>query len=108
MSFVGKPNPELREKIVRWRNDTASTLGNPPYTVLHNATIDRIVAVAPKSAAELGRIKGVGPQCLSSYGEQILAIVEGRPGVLNGQMLVAKYTVPSRSTGPPPTEPIDL
>lgn len=44
----------------------------PRYCVFHNATIDEIAKVKPKTASEFLKIKGLGPQKLQSYGEPIL------------------------------------
>jgi ATP-dependent DNA helicase RecQ len=44
----------------------------PPYVILTNRTIAAIVAAAPRSLEELGRVPGIGPAKLTSYGEAIL------------------------------------
>ncbi len=75
---VANPDRALRAALIQWRNSTAESLGYPPYTVLHNATVDRIATVKPDSPDALGKIKGVGPQCLANWGEAILNLVDGK------------------------------
>ncbi len=72
---VANPDRGLRAALIQWRNETAQSLGFPPYTVLHNATVDRIATVKPHSPETLGEIKGVGPQCLANWGKAILDLV---------------------------------
>ena len=49
--------------------------GKPAYTVFDDGTLGAIVAAKPRTPAELGRIKGIGPKRLDLYGAQILAVV---------------------------------
>jgi ATP-dependent DNA helicase RecQ len=44
----------------------------PAYVILTNRTIAAIVAAAPRTLEELGRVPGIGPAKLTSYGEAIL------------------------------------
>lgn len=71
-------DPRVRTELKQWRDQVAQQRAMPAYTVLHNATIDRIAAAAPRTLEQLGHVKGVGPQCLAAWGEQILAVVEGQ------------------------------
>jgi ATP-dependent DNA helicase RecQ len=63
----------LLNALREWR--TRACDGKPAYTVAHNSTLESIAALRPRSAAELGTIKGVGPGFVNNYGEQVLALV---------------------------------
>jgi ATP-dependent DNA helicase RecQ len=64
---------ELMEALRAWRLSAAA--GKPAYTVANNATLEAIASARPASAAELSRIKGVGPAFLRRYAEDVLALV---------------------------------
>ncbi len=50
--------------------------GKPAYTVFDDKTLDAIATARPRTLADLGRIKGIGPAKLTSYGPSILGAVE--------------------------------
>ena len=60
-----------------WRTALAKKEGKPPYVYLSDAHITDIAERDPDSAARLARCKGIGPGKLESYGETILALLEG-------------------------------
>jgi RecQ family ATP-dependent DNA helicase len=64
---------ELLEALRAWRLRAAA--GKPAYTVANNATLEAIAVARPASAAELGRIKGVGPAFLSRHAAEVLGLV---------------------------------
>ena len=63
----------LLNALREWRSGACD--GKPAYTVAHNSTLESIAALRPRSLAELGTIKGVGPAFVTNYGEQVLALV---------------------------------
>jgi DNA helicase-2/ATP-dependent DNA helicase PcrA len=48
----------------------------PAYIVFLDATLDLIVARAPRSMVRLAQIKGIGPTKLDRYGDEVLAVLE--------------------------------
>ncbi|NLF11564.1 MAG: hypothetical protein GX597_07230, partial [Anaerolineaceae bacterium] len=70
----------LIERLRAWRLATAREMGKPPYVVCHDSTLRDIAAARPRSPAELEAIKGIGPQRMAAYGEQILSVVRGEQG----------------------------
>lgn len=67
----------LFEELRSWRTNRAREAGNPPYTVLHDATLKLVAAVRPQRLSELESIKGLGPAKIGRYGEELLEIVAG-------------------------------
>jgi ATP-dependent DNA helicase RecQ len=65
----------LAARLKKWRTERAAALGMPAYIVLHNAALDEIASAQPQSLDELGRIKGIGPNKLEAYGEEIVTLV---------------------------------
>jgi DNA helicase II / ATP-dependent DNA helicase PcrA len=49
--------------------------GKPAYVVFGDAVLDAIARVRPRSLAELGQLKGVGPAKLDQYGQQFVEAV---------------------------------
>jgi ATP-dependent DNA helicase RecQ len=70
-------DPELLERLRRWRSEQSSVQKVPAYVVLHNSHIEEISARKPRTVHELGAIKGVGLRRAARYGEEILALVRG-------------------------------
>ncbi len=68
---------ELFERLRSWRAEQARQQKVPAYVVLHNSHLEEIAARKPRSAHELGSIKGVGLRRAARYGEEILALVRG-------------------------------
>ncbi len=59
------------------RRERAGT--NPPYTVLDNATIERLVTLRPRTRDALARVPGIGPGRLAAIGDDLLVILERLP-----------------------------
>ena len=78
-SKVAEPDPaadpELFARLKEWRTAEARRRSMPPYVIFHDRTLAAIAAVRPNGAAELGRIKGVGPAKLAAYGEELLRLI---------------------------------
>lgn len=49
--------------------------GKPAYTVFDDKTLAAIAAALPADAAELARVRGVGPAKLDQYGDDVLAVI---------------------------------
>ncbi|RPI49608.1 MAG: hypothetical protein EHM56_12120, partial [Chloroflexi bacterium] len=76
----GQGQGDLFERLRAWRLATAREIDKPPYVICHDSTLRDIAAAHPGSLAELSAIKGMGPQRLAAYGEQILCVVRGDQG----------------------------
>ncbi|MDP9365029.1 MAG: HRDC domain-containing protein, partial [Chloroflexota bacterium] len=66
---------ELLGRLEGWRRDRASRDAMPPYVVAHNSTLREVATARPRTAEELGRVKGFGPARVEKYGDEVLAIV---------------------------------
>jgi ATP-dependent DNA helicase UvrD/PcrA len=64
----------LYESLRSWRLAQAGAQGVPAYCVFTDATLVAIAESVPASAAELGRISGIGPAKLDRYGGEVLEI----------------------------------
>ena len=70
----GVVNEELREKLQEWRTARFKKDNIPAYMIMHQSTLMAIASSAPKTKADLLRIKGFGEESFKKYGEEILAI----------------------------------
>ncbi|GAA4949905.1 ATP-dependent DNA helicase UvrD2 [Yinghuangia aomiensis] len=68
----------MLERLLDWRQDRASELGQPAYCVFTDATVTAIAEVQPSSAVQLARIAGVNRTKLDRFGAEVLALVAGR------------------------------
>ena len=73
----GAVDPELFERLKRWRGEQARQQQVPAYVVLHNSHLEEIAARKPQTIHELGSIKGIGLRRAARYGEELLALVRG-------------------------------
>ena len=60
----------------QWRFERAKADGMPAFVIAHDSTLAAIAEARPRSLAALRRVKGMGPQKLEKYGDEILAVVE--------------------------------
>jgi DNA topoisomerase-3 len=67
--------PELVEALTRWRLQEARQRAAPAFTILNNATLQRIAALRPGTEGKLLEIKGIGPALAKRHGSAILEIV---------------------------------
>lgn len=58
-----------------WRKDKAAEINFPDFMVFHNATLMSIVKEKPQTLLELSRIKGLGDQKITKYGDDVIAIL---------------------------------
>ena len=70
----GIVNEELRERLQQWRSERFKKDNVPAFMIMHQSTLMEIAARAPKTKADLLRIKGFGEERFKKYGEEILAI----------------------------------
>ncbi|SBW19432.1 UvrD/REP helicase [Candidatus Protofrankia californiensis] len=86
----------LFDRLRAWRSTRAKEQSAPAFVVFTDATLLAIAEHRPTSVAELVGIPGIGQAKLDRYGEDVLALVDGRepPGSLS-----------SPSAGVPGSEP---
>jgi superfamily II DNA helicase RecQ len=70
-------DPAIEERLRKWRGSLAKARRVPAFTILHDKTLRAIAGARPASAAELLRIKGIGPKLAEKHGAEILGIVRG-------------------------------
>ncbi len=75
VSAIGPTADDLADRLKRWRGRTAAALGLPAYRVLTNATIERLVAVRPRSIDELELVHGIGPATIEQFGYDLVGLV---------------------------------
>ncbi|MBN2350787.1 MAG: helix-turn-helix domain-containing protein [Bacteroidales bacterium] len=68
-------HPELYAKIRKWRNQLASQQGIPPYRIISQKAVASIAINLPASVDELLLIKGIGRKKITTYGTQILELI---------------------------------
>ena len=66
----------LWDKLKAYRKETAREAGIPPYLVFNDATLADIIDKMPIDDLELLAVSGIGQQKLSSYGDEILVIID--------------------------------
>nr|WP_275942330.1 ATP-dependent DNA helicase UvrD2 [Streptomyces spiramenti] len=71
-------NEELFERLRDWRSGQAKELGRPAYTVFTDVTLMAIAEEEPSSERQLAQISGVGPHKLRQFGDDVIALCEGR------------------------------
>ncbi|WP_372448458.1 ATP-dependent DNA helicase UvrD2 [Saccharothrix coeruleofusca] len=69
---------ELLEKLRSWRAGRARELKVPAYVVFTDATLVAIAEQRPTDVAGLVAIAGIGAAKLDRYGDDVLAIVQGK------------------------------
>lgn len=72
----GEPlcSEEILRALDEWRD--AKAAGRPKYLIMENRTLREIAAKRPTSTYELSRIYGIGEARLTTYGTEILEIVD--------------------------------
>jgi ATP-dependent DNA helicase RecQ len=88
----------LREYLREWRRTTAKEQGVPAFVVMHDATLDEICRLKPKSIAELMRVSGIGERKADTYGQKILAALRRYDDGSRASVLPGKITAPARET----------
>jgi DNA helicase-2/ATP-dependent DNA helicase PcrA len=73
-----EPDPELARRIKAWRLEAARLSGVPTYAILHDATVDALAAMRPRTSEELMAVPGLGPVKAGRYGPSLLALVGAR------------------------------
>src|SRR5581483_2551640 len=69
----------LADRLKQWRREKAAAQNVSAFLVLHNGVLEEIAQRRPRTLAELQIIKGIGPNKIESYGEELLEIVRSLP-----------------------------
>lgn len=64
--------------LFQWREAEAQRLDIPPFKVLGNSTLLTLAEEAPKKAAELVKVRGIGPRFIRRWGRTVLLNI-GQP-----------------------------
>ena len=74
-----RADSDLLDALKAWRRLRASADAVPAYVVAHDSMLEAIADAHPLTAAELRRIKGMGPTKLERYGDEILVVTGALP-----------------------------
>lgn len=66
----------LLRELYHWRETTASELDRASFRVMGNEPLLHLAAHPVKTTAEIGRVKGVGPNTAERWGGELVAAVE--------------------------------
>lgn len=67
--------PELFQRLKEWRTKKAEATGLAPVQIIHQKTLIQLAVALPDTLAALKKIKGIGPQALHNYGEELVALI---------------------------------
>ena len=81
-------HPELFKSMMAWRNQKAQELGIAHFQILHQRVLIQIVVCLPDNKTDLKKISGVGPKTITSYGDEITAMVKAYRKVNNIEMVI--------------------
>jgi ATP-dependent DNA helicase RecQ len=68
-------DPDLFERLRRWRAEIARRDGVPAYVVFHDRALAELAARRPADLDQLGMVPGVGPGKLARYGHDLLELL---------------------------------
>ncbi len=95
---VSNADQELRDYLSEWRRNTAKQQGVPAFVVLHDASLDEICRLKPKSIGELLNVTGIGERKADLYGQAILAALQRYREGERAEARTAKRTAPALET----------
>jgi ATP-dependent DNA helicase RecQ len=101
---------ELRDRLRRFRRKRSAALGVPPYRVLTNATIDRLVEAPPQTISELEAVPGIGPSTIEAFGHDLLELIAetcGVPEADTAASVAARPIVTEPSGETPASDPLE-
>ena len=78
-SELSERDKKLLLALKKWRNDLAKKTAVPPMNILHNAHLEGIVRLKPKTKQGLQKISGIGQVKSERYAADILALVHQTP-----------------------------
>jgi superfamily II DNA helicase RecQ len=66
---------QLTVRLRSWRLREAKRRGIPAYAVFHDATLDALAALRPRTEAELLSVPGFGPARIARFGTELLQVI---------------------------------
>ena len=69
-------DPDLREYLRQWRQETAKRNGIRPYLLMHDISLDELCHIRPRTLSALRSVTGFGERKTEFYGQQILDALE--------------------------------
>jgi ATP-dependent DNA helicase RecQ len=76
-AVAAEADPDLFERLRRWRTEVARRDGVPPYVVFHDRALAELAARRPVDLDQLALVPGVGPAKLARYGGDLLEVLGG-------------------------------
>lgn len=61
--------------LKHWRQNRATQLNIPSFMICHNSELLTIAKIKPQTLDELSKIKGIGGQKITKFGDDILAVL---------------------------------
>ena len=68
-------DPNLFERLRRWRTEIARQNGVPPYVVFHDRALAELATRRPADLEQMATVPGVGPAKLARYGDELLLLL---------------------------------
>ena len=65
----------LFDNLRKWRLEESRKIGRPPYFILHDKVLYSLETFLPISKEQLLQVKGIGPEKLDKYGEEIINVI---------------------------------
>ena len=74
---VAAADPDLFERLRRWRAEIARREGVPAFVVFHDRALAELTARRPADLRQLAAVPGIGPAKLARYGPDLLRVLAG-------------------------------
>ena len=76
--FPARHRPRFHSRLRAWREREARELGDAPLSDIFDGKTRAKIAVAkPKTLAALRKLRGVGPEKVSAFGDDVFEIIRG-------------------------------
>jgi superfamily II DNA helicase RecQ len=66
---------EIISALKQWRKDKANALNVPDYIICHNAELNSLAKLKPRTMADLSNIKGFGDTKIAKHGDEIISVL---------------------------------
>jgi ATP-dependent DNA helicase RecQ len=76
LAVSGDVDITLYDALRECRRKLAEEQQVPPYVIFHNATLEDMCRIQPRSLVELGMVSGVGGRKLERYGPAFLGVLQ--------------------------------
>ena len=70
-------DPEVLDRLRRWRDRVADERGVPAFRVLPDVALEAVAAAMPTAQEDLRHVRGLGQTRLHEYGDALLRVVAG-------------------------------